>query len=99
LDPVLIAFLGYVLGCLGRTTYDALFKYLESPDTTWNQKYTMSLLISIILTLILSAASFPLDFMPAGSPTSILLSTFTMGFTVNHVVNKAISYSGKNPVE
>jgi len=100
MDPILLAFLGYILGCLGRTTYDALFKYLETPDTTWNQKYTVSLLISVILTLIMSAATFPLDIVPTGNPSTVLLSTVTMGFTVNHLVNKGIAFlSQPKPVE
>lgn len=92
MDPLLVAFLAYVLGCLARTVYDALFKYLEDPALQWDQRYTITLLISIILSLILSAVTFPLDLVPSGSPAQIFLSSLTMGFMVNHVVNKGISY-------
>jgi uncharacterized membrane protein YoaK (UPF0700 family) len=92
MDPLLVAFLAYVLGCLARTVYDALFKYLEDPAMTWDQKYTITLLISIILSLILSAVTFPLDLVPSGSAAQVFLASLTMGFAVNHVVNKGVNY-------
>jgi hypothetical protein len=92
MDPILIAFLGYVLGALFRTLYDFLFKLLEAPETKFDQKYTVTMLISIILTLMSSVVTFSTLQLPVGMPYQILLLSITMGFAVNHLVNKPVAY-------
>jgi hypothetical protein len=92
MDPLLIAFLGYILGALGRTLYDFLWKLLEDKSIKWDQTYTVTLLISIILTFISAAVTFPLGLILPSEPVVILLTTAPMGFTVNHLVNKPAAY-------
>lgn len=92
MDPVLLVFMGYVLGALFRTCYDFLFKLLEDPEIKWDQKYTVTLLISIILTLMSAMVTFSTVQFPADQPGGTLLFSVTMGFSVNHIVNKATSY-------
>lgn len=95
MDPLIIAFIGYILGALFRTFYDFLFKLLKDPSTSWDQKYTVTLLISIILTFISAAVTFPLGMVLPSEPVVILLTTIPMGFTVNHAINKAAAFLTK----
>jgi hypothetical protein len=92
MDPLLLAFIGYILGALGRTFYDFLFKLLEDKTIKWDQTYTVTMLISIILTFISAAVTFPLGIVLPDNPIVILLTTAPMGFTVNHLVNKPAAY-------
>ena len=92
MDPILLAFTGYVLGALFRTLYDFLFKLLEDPSIKWDQKYTVTLLISIILTLMSALVTFSTIQFPADQPVGTLLVSVTMGFAVNHLVNKPVAY-------
>ena len=92
MDPILLAFTGYIIGALFRTTYDFLFKLLEDPEIKWDQKYTVTLLISIILTLMSAMVTFSTIQFPADQPAGTLLFSVTTGFAVNHLINKATSY-------
>jgi hypothetical protein len=95
MDPILIAFIGYIIGALFRTLYDFLWKTLDNPDFKWDQKYTITMLISIILTFMSATVTFSTIQWPADQPAGILLTCVTMGFAINHLVNKPVDYLAK----
>jgi hypothetical protein len=101
LDPVLLAFIGYILGAVGRTVYGFLAKILESDeDVTFDKKYYATMLSAIIISLLTATATFSqVDIPTALSTTSLLLYTFTFGYTANSVINTGISIitKSKNP--
>jgi len=98
MDAILIAFLGYLLGCVFRTTYDFLFKKLESDDITFSAKYITTMIISVILSIMTATVTFSAITWTGGDPALVFFSALTLGFTVNHIVNKPIAYlSNKIP--
>lgn len=96
MDVLIIAFVGYVVGGIGRTVYDFLWKLLDDPKAVWDQKYTITFLISTIISFISAVALFSTVQIPpdlaVSSQFSIFIITFTQGFTINHLVNKPITY-------
>jgi amino acid transporter len=94
---VVIAFIGYIVGAIALTVYNYIWKILEEPNTPWDQKYTMTMLMSIILSIISAMFFFSNVQVPVGlaSDFSIFIITFAEGFAVNHVINKPISYLAK----
>lgn len=92
MDPVLVTLLGYVAGCLGRTLYDFLFKALEDPNIVFDTKFITTMLLSMILSFILAMATFSTVGELSGSPIMLFATSLTTGFTVNHVINKGVSY-------
>jgi len=92
MDIILIAFLGYMLGCVGRTFYDYLWKILEKPDLTFDTKYIVSMIISIILSFLMAMVTFTSLTMPVDGAITAFFLAFTSGFTINHLVNKGVSY-------
>ncbi len=96
-EPILIQFLGFLIGAVFKSTYDFLWKLLQTPDTSWNHKYTMSLLISVILSMMTATVKLSTIQPPVeNGVTWIFLSSLTEGFLVNHIVNKPISYLSKS---
>ena len=95
LEPILIAFLGYVVGALFRTLYDFLWKTVDNPDFKWTHKYTVTMLVSVILSVMSATVTFTTIQVPVNGSPYILLSSITLGFTVNHLMNKPIDYLSK----
>lgn len=93
MDTILLAFLGYVLGALGRTVFGYLSKVIESPDTTsFNNKYWATMLISIILSFMTAAVTFnSLEIPVVINPTSLMLFTFALGYAANDVTNRGVN--------
>ena len=92
MDPIVLAFVGYLVGALFRTLYDFLWKAMDHPEIVFDRKYLASMLISIILSLISSVVTFTTIQVPVDGATYILLATVAIGFTMNHLVNKPIDY-------
>lgn len=92
MDPILVAFLGYALGCVFRTSYDFLFKKLEADDVTFDAKYVTTCIISVILSIMTAMVTFSQYAWPAGDQASLFFQALTIGFTLNHLINKPVSY-------
>ena len=92
MDPILVAFLGYVLGCVFRTTYDFLWKKLEADDVTFDSKYLTTMIISVILSIMTAMVTFSEYTWPGGDLASLFFQALTTGFVLNHLVNKPVSY-------
>ena len=95
MDPILVAFLGYILGCVFRTTYDYLWKKLEADDVTFDPKYWTTMIISVILSIMTAMVTFSEYAWPGVDQASLFFQALTTGFTLNHIVNKPISYLAK----
>jgi hypothetical protein len=92
LDPIIVAFVGYLTGCLFRTLLDYLFKMLENPDLVFDRKFIVTMLVSLIISLMLSMATFSAISFPTDGMSFIFFYTLGQGFLINHVTNKAVSY-------
>lgn len=95
MDILIVAFLGFVLGAIGRTAYDWLFKALGDPAFKFDSKYVASMLISIILSFITASVTFSTVTLPIGSEYFVLFAMVSEGYLINDVVNKPISYLSK----
>ena len=95
MEPLIVAFIGYILGALSRTAYDFLWKLLEDSDIKWDQKYTVTFLLSVIVSFVSAVATFttisiPLD---VASQYTIIMLCFGQGFAINHLINKPVAYA------
>lgn len=95
MDILLIAFLGYIVGSVFRTVYDYLWKTMDDPEFTWDHKYTVTMLISIILSIISAMVTFTAVQVPVNGTTYIFMACVAQGFMVNHLVNKPVDYLSK----
>lgn len=100
LEPILLALIGYVVGGAARTIYDYLWHILDDPTAVWDQKYTVTFLISIIITFISALVTFNNIEIPTNlGTTGILILTISEGFMVNHLVNKPVTYLAEKKAE
>ena len=83
-----IAFVGMLLGVLGRTASPYLRKIKEGAEIVWSQRYTASAIASLILCAITVALVFPAFTIPEGSLLAVFLAAFCFGFGINAVVNE-----------
>ena len=95
MHPVVLAFLGYLIGALFRTMYDYLWKTIEQPDLVFDKKYLASMLIAVILSLMSAAVTFTTIQVPVDSGAYVMLTTLAIGFMANHLINKPIDYLSK----
>ena len=95
MDPTILAFLGYLIGGLFRTLYDFLWKAIDNPDLVFNQKYLATMLISVILSILSATVTFTTITIPVDGTSYIMLTCVTIGFTMNHLINKPIDYLSK----
>jgi magnesium-transporting ATPase (P-type) len=99
MDIVLIAFIGYVLGAIGRTTYDYLIKKLANEELTFDNTFIATMLISIILTLITATFTFPSTQVFGTEPFKVMFAAGAQGFAINHVLNGLVTYQMKKRTE
>lgn len=92
LDPIILAFVAYILGGIGRTSYAFIFKALKDQAIRFDQKYWFTMLLSILLTIIASPVTFVNVVIPIGAETYIILTSFAMGWAANDIVNRPISF-------
>lgn len=92
MDIILMGFIGYVIGAVFRTSYDLLFKILEEPNVPLDRRYIVTMLISIILSFMSAAVTFSGIVLPPGSEMVVFVATLAQGFTVNHIINKPVTY-------
>jgi hypothetical protein len=95
MDIVTYALIGYILGAIGRTVFDFLLKKLQNDDMTFDPKFYATMIISIILTMIVSAFTFPISQVFGSDPASVLIAAGSQGFAINHIVNSLVTLQGK----
>jgi len=94
MDQLTLTFFGVMLGALGMTAYNFIWKIMENPELAFDKKYLLSMLLSILLTIITS----PLLFLTVQIPTTtegttfLLLTSFAIGFTANSIANRPVSF-------
>lgn len=92
-----IAIIGFLLGPIGHTLYDYMFKLLEDPDLVFDITYWITMIASIVIgffgALVQCAAI--ISQIPNGSQWFIFLACFAQGFMLSHVINKPIDYMRK----
>jgi len=94
-EILLIALLAYVIGALFRTVYDYLWKTLEDESITFDTKYWLTMVISIILSIMSAMLTFTTLTIPTDGAIWVFMSCLTTGFMMNHLVNKPIGYLSK----
>jgi hypothetical protein len=91
----MLALIGYVVGAVVMSLYDYLFKTLEDPNFSWDHKYTVTMLLSILGAFITAILTFPNIQIPESAEGFVFASTVALGFTVNHLINKPVTYISK----
>ena len=92
MDVFIVALIGYILGAVFRTTYDYLWKIIEAPELIFDKKFMATMIVAILITAISAVAFFPTVSIPTDTLAWTLISCIGLGFTVNHLVNKPVSY-------
>ncbi len=91
-SQVLILFVCFTLGAILRTVWGYLWKYLETNELEWDNRYTATMIISIIVTFIFSITTFAsLDF-PTEWSSMHAFGFVSIGFTTNTLFDSAVSH-------
>lgn len=96
IEPLLIAFLGFITGAVFRTTIDFLVKKLKNEDLKWDSKYTASMVISIIISVMYSMVMFSTIQFPVDGGLAVFQQSLTIGFMTNHLANLGVSLASNN---
>jgi hypothetical protein len=90
----IVAIIGFLLGPLGRTFYDFLWKLLEDPDIPFDRRYLITLLASLGIAFFAGLVQCPgfISQLPEGSQAFIFLASFAQGFMISHVINRPLDY-------
>ena len=89
---LLVIFLAFTLGAILRTLWGWLWKVLENPDLTFDRKYWLQMIVSIVLTFIFALTTFStLDLTLEWNPM-IAFTFVTTGFTMNSIFNDILSF-------
>ena len=92
MDIYLLSFMGIVVGSIFLTVYNYLWKILSDSHLRFDQKYLITMLVSILLTIMATPLIFLNVTIPLGSDFYVFMSMIAIGFTVNHVINKPVAY-------
>lgn len=92
---ILILFTCFALGAILRTLWGFLWKYLRDDSIEWDHRYTVSMVISIIITLIFAIVTFSSQQLPETWEAMHALSYISIGFTVNTLFNSIVEYETK----
>ena len=95
MDPIILAFLGYLIGALFRTLYHYLWKAVDNPEMVFDQKYLATMLISVILSIMSAAVTFTTISIPVDGAAYILLAAIPLGYMANDIVNKPVDHMSK----
>ena len=80
-DVSLVAFLGVLIGIVGRAAFPFLRKVSkEGIEVKWSARYTASVIASFLICLIVTAMVFPGFIVPEASIGSVFLIAFIFGF-------------------
>jgi hypothetical protein len=94
LDPTIVAIIGIFLGCFARTVFPYLKKVEEDPDTVFDKKYLVSLLIALISSIIGAILIIPSFQIPQGANMVVFSIAFTTGWGTNDILNEIAGGSG-----
>ncbi len=90
---LLTIFLAFTIGAILRTLWGFLWKVLEDPDLTFDRKYLLSMVVSIVLTFIFAVTTFStLDLTMEWNPM-IAFTFITTGFTMNAIFNDIVKFA------
>ena len=92
MDIYILSFLGIILGSIFLTIYNYLWKILRDSDVRFDLKFCITMLVSILLTITATPLIFLNVTIPVGSDFYVFISMIAIGFTMNHVINKPVSY-------
>jgi len=92
MDIYLLSFMGIVVGSIFLTIYNYLWKLLADPDLAFDQKYWITMLVAVLLTIMSTPLLFLNVDIPLGSDFYVFITMVAYGFTVNQVINKPVSY-------
>ena len=98
MDPVIIeivALIAIFLGALTRTLLPALRKKDELGQAfVWNNQYTITLIVSVIIAFIAAIIAFPTFIIPATeSIVAIFTGAFIFGLGLNAVINEITEWA------
>ena len=95
IDPTIVAILGIFLGCFARTVFPYLKKLEENPDTAFDKKYLISLLLALVSSIIGAVLIVPSFQIPQGANIVVFSIAFTTGWGANDILNEiAGGYKG-----
>lgn len=91
----MVAVIGFLLGPIARTLYDFLWAIQGDPDLAFDKRYLVTMIASIGISIIVGLISLPTLYqnMPAGSQAYVFASSLSMGFMLNHIINRPIDRS------
>ena len=92
MDIYILSFVGIVLGSIFLTIYNYLWKILGDSNLRFDQKYLITMLVSILLSIMATPLIFLNVTIPLGSDFYVFISMAAIGFTVNHVINKPVAH-------
>jgi len=99
LDPTIVAIIGIFLGCFARTVFPYLKKVEENPDTAFDRKYLVSLLIALISSVIGAILIIPSFQVPQGATVVVFSIAFTTGWGANDILNEIAGGGSKGTSE
>lgn len=102
IDIYTLGFIAYLVGTLFRTLYGYLWKMLENPDLSFDKKYWVTMIISMILSIIIAFTTFMgvLEQLPDTdvNRTFVFFTFVSLGYALNDMVNRPVSYTATKAV-
>ena len=89
---ILILFICFTGGGVLRTVWGYLWKVLDDPNLIYDHKYTATMIISTILTIIFAVTIFAQQPLPQEYDMMQVFSFISVGFTANSLFNSPISH-------
>lgn len=91
MDLLFTIILLVVIGAGSRTVYRFALKIIKNPDTAFEKKYLLTMLLSILLTITAAPLLLLNVTIPHGSDLFIQISMFCIGWTANDIINPIVS--------
>lgn len=91
MDLLLTIIILVTLGAGSRTLYRFALKIIRKPATSFDKKYLLTCLLSILLTFTAAPVLLLNVTIPHGSDLFIQVSMFCIGWTANDIVNPIVS--------
>ena len=91
----LVALIAIFLGALTRTLLPAIRKKGEQDEAfVWDNKYTITLIVTIVIALVAAILTFPTYIIPAtDSIVAIFTGAFIFGMGLNAVINEITEWA------
>jgi hypothetical protein len=88
---LLILFGCFTIGAVLRTMWGYLWKFIETDELEWDNRYTATMVISIIMSFIFAITTFASLEFPAVWEPMHSFGFIALGFTMNALINSPIS--------